>query len=131
MDKSKLKALIGKSHELKAKILLGKKGLTEDAVKEIERRLEKHGLVKIKLLQSFEGETKETSEKIVQKTKAELVQAIGGTIVLFKEMKKKVFQKNSGNEKKQGKEIRYKERKQYSEKNKGRKRRKRTQHGKR
>lgn len=109
MDKSKLKALIGKSHELKAEILLGKKGLTEDAVKEIERRLEKHGLVKIKLLQSFEGETKETAEEIVQKTNAELVQAIGGTIVLFKEKETEKkgcnFEKNSNSKKNQGKKV--------------------------
>jgi len=40
--------------------------------------------VKIKLLRSFDGEKKDIASAVAQQTGAELIQAVGGTIVLWK-----------------------------------------------
>ena len=89
MDRKKLKYLKRKAHEMKAELQIGQNGLSDDVLKEIEKRLEQKELIKLKLMKRFEENTKEAVEKILGTTGSELVQAIGGTIVLFKEKQTK------------------------------------------
>ncbi|MCS7121034.1 MAG: YhbY family RNA-binding protein [Archaeoglobaceae archaeon] len=58
-------------------INVGKKGITENLIEEINLQLEKHGVVKVKMLKNFrrisEKEKKELAMEIASKVKGKLV----------------------------------------------------------
>lgn len=73
----------------KAKLLepiirIGKNGLTEGTLKEIEKQLKKRKIIKIKLLRSFveNKDRKEVAKEIAEKTNSILVNQVGFVIVL-------------------------------------------------
>lgn len=78
-----------KSRELKPIINIGKNGLTEGLLQEIERTLKKKKLIKIKINRSAldAKEKKEIAKDILIKTKAELVDFVGFNITLYKNSK--------------------------------------------
>lgn len=84
--------LKSKAHDLKPVILLGGNGLTEGVVAEIENALNHHELIKIKV----PGEDREQKvlimDAIIRETKAEKVQVIGKTLVLFRQTEDKKIQ---------------------------------------
>ena len=57
----------------------------ENMIKQIIDALEARELIKISVLQNCEEDKHTVAEKLVQGAKAELVQIIGNTIVLYKE----------------------------------------------
>ena len=79
--------LKSKAHDLKPVVLLGGNGLTEGVVAEIEQALAHHELIKIKV----PGEDREQKvlvmDAIIRETKAEKVQVIGKTLILFRQAK--------------------------------------------
>lgn len=79
--------LKSKAHDLKPVVLLGGNGLTEGVVAEIEQALDHHELIKIKV----PGEDREQKvlvmDAIIRETKAEKVQVIGKTLILFRQAK--------------------------------------------
>ena len=80
------KELRKKARSIATSVRIGKNGVTESVVLEIQKIIKIKKLVKIKLLQSFSSEKDrhETAESITTKTGAVLVQVIGNTIVLYK-----------------------------------------------
>ncbi|GGW53487.1 ribosome assembly RNA-binding protein YhbY [Alishewanella tabrizica] len=84
--------LKSKAHDLKPVILLGGNGLTEGVVAEIENALNHHELIKIKV----PGEDREQKvlimDAIIRETKAQKVQVIGKTLVLFRQTEDKKIQ---------------------------------------
>ncbi|MEE2000224.1 ribosome assembly RNA-binding protein YhbY [Alkalimonas sp. MEB108] len=84
--------LKSKAHDLKPVVLLGGNGLTEGVIAEIEQALDHHELIKIKV----PGEDREQKilvmDAIVRETKAEKVQVIGKTLVLFRPAKEPKIQ---------------------------------------
>ena len=70
----------------KPTIQIGKNGVSEKLVKEIEKQLEKKEMVKIKILQSaLEGEeAREIASKIAEQTVSSLVEVRGHTFMLYK-----------------------------------------------
>lgn len=84
--------LKAKAHDLKPVILLGVNGLTEGVVAEIDNALNFHELIKIKV----PGEDREQKvlvmDAIIRETKAEKVQVIGKTLVLFRQSEDKKIQ---------------------------------------
>lgn len=80
-DKSLLKA---QAHALKPIVLIGGKGATEAVLKEIDRALNDHELIKIKI-HSDEREKKHAIvEEICQKNQAELIQIIGNIGIIYR-----------------------------------------------
>ncbi len=63
---------------------LGKLGLTDAVVAQIDGLLAHHELVKIKFL-DFKDEKRELAAELAAKTKAELVRIIGNSAVLFRQ----------------------------------------------
>ena len=57
-------------------------------IESVEEALEKRELIKIKVLENSGLETREASDYICEKIKAEGIQAIGSKIVLYKKSKK-------------------------------------------
>ena len=83
MDDKKLKA---QAKALKPVVRIGKQGLIETQIEEIQKNLKKQGLVKIKLLRSALDSLskKEYAEAIVQKTKSKLIDHTGFAITVYK-----------------------------------------------
>ena len=67
---------------------IGKNGIEETFLKQVEEALEKRELIKIKVLENSGLETREASDYICSKVGAEGIQAIGSKIVLYKQSKK-------------------------------------------
>ncbi|KJF94981.1 MULTISPECIES: ribosome assembly RNA-binding protein YhbY [Photobacterium] len=77
--------LKGLAHNLKPVVLMGANGLTEAVLAEIEIALNHHELIKVKVA-TEDRETKVLIvDAIVRETKAEKVQVIGKTLVLYRQ----------------------------------------------
>jgi RNA-binding protein len=72
----------------KTDLQLGKKGITENFIREVKNRLEKQGVVKIKILRSFrrsaELDRRDIARIVAEKTGARLVEVRGYTFILAK-----------------------------------------------
>lgn len=77
--------LKAKAHELKPVILLGGNGLTEGVVAEIDVALNFHELIKIKVPTEDREQKVLIMDAIIRETKADKVQVIGKTLVLFRQ----------------------------------------------
>lgn len=84
--------LKAKAHELKPVILLGGNGLTEGVVAEIEVALNFHELLKVKVPTEDRDQKVLIMDAIIRETKAEKVQVIGKTLVLFRQSEAKKIQ---------------------------------------
>lgn len=75
-------------HQLNPVVLLGGQGLTEAVLAEIDRALEDHELIKVRL----GGEDRELRQamidEIVQSTNSQAVQTIGKLVLLYRAAKK-------------------------------------------
>lgn len=85
-QRSYLKSLANKTDTL---CYIGKDGITENVLKEIDNLLEKRELVKVKIQESSTLNPKETCEEIAKKLNAEFVQAIGRKFTLYRMAKDK------------------------------------------
>ena len=79
--------LRGLAQTTDATVFIGKQGLTENVIKEIEVGLETRELVKVKIQEGCLLDPKETANEMVAKLNAEFVQAIGRKFVLYRESK--------------------------------------------
>ena len=68
---------------------IGKAGIGENLIKQINDALEAREIIKIRLLDTSFLDTKETCNEVARLTGAEAVQAIGSKIVLYRESKDK------------------------------------------
>lgn len=66
---------------------IGKGGVTENVLKQIDDALEARELIKIKILNNSMLEAKETANEIAESVRAEYVQSIGNKFVLYRESK--------------------------------------------
>ena len=76
---------MGIAQRLKPHLHIGKQGLTETVVKEVETALSKNGLIKIR----FETERafiKQYQVEIAAKTKSEYIGGVGKVGIFFREM---------------------------------------------
>ncbi|HEY0921110.1 MULTISPECIES: ribosome assembly RNA-binding protein YhbY [Rheinheimera] len=84
--------LKAKAHDLKPVILLGGNGLTEGVVAEIEVALSFHELIKVKVPTEDREQKVLIMDAIIRETKADKVQVIGKTLVLFRQSEAKKIQ---------------------------------------
>ncbi|TCS83785.1 ribosome assembly RNA-binding protein YhbY [Tepidibacillus fermentans] len=75
------------AHHLDPIFQVGKGGVNENMINQINEALEARELIKVSVLKNSLEETDEAADAIVKGTNAELVQIIGHTIVLYKESK--------------------------------------------
>ena len=68
---------------------IGKNGIEEAFLKQLEEALEARELIKIKVLENSGLAAREASDFICSKIKCEGIQAIGSKIVLYKKSEKK------------------------------------------
>lgn len=79
--------LRGLAHNVDPTVYIGKQGLTENIIKEMDRGLEIRELVKVKLQEGADLSPKETANEIAETLQAEFVQAIGRKFTLYRESK--------------------------------------------
>lgn len=92
LTKAQVKFLKKTSHSLKSIYQIGKGGLTENFIEQIDLALEKHELVKFNILQNSMEEIKEAAQEIASAVEAEIVQVIGHTATLFRPSSKEKYQ---------------------------------------
>lgn len=82
--KKDLPSLRGAAHKLKPVVMLGKAGLTEPVLAEINTALDFHELIKVKVAGDDRDERRALIDEMAQKTGAQLVQVIGRIAVLYR-----------------------------------------------
>jgi len=73
------------AHHLDPIFQVGKGGVNDNLIRQIEEALEVRELIKVSVLQNCDQDKDEVAEQLSQGAKADLVQLIGKTIVLYKE----------------------------------------------
>lgn len=76
------------SNGIKAIFQLGKGGIDDNFLKQIDEALENREILKISILENSGFETREASEIICEKLKCEGVLAIGSKLVLYRKSEK-------------------------------------------
>ena len=77
--------LRGLGHHLKPVVMIGDKGLHEALLKQIERALEDHELIKVKARGANSAERSAVARAIHAGTGAQIVQIVGRNLLLYKE----------------------------------------------
>jgi putative YhbY family RNA-binding protein len=78
------KLLKARAHNLEPVVLIGNKGLTDDVVKEVDRALAAHELIKVRA-PGLDREAREAAFKaLCERTGAAAVQSIGKVFVLYR-----------------------------------------------
>lgn len=75
------------AHDLEPTVYIGKSGITDNIVKEMETGLEARELVKVKIQEGCEVAPKDAANDLAERLKAEYVQAIGRKFTLYRESK--------------------------------------------
>lgn len=75
-------------HDLKPVVTIAGNGLSEGVLTEINRALEDHELIKIKLAVEDRDTRKAVTEELCEKTRSEIVQTIGKMLLLYREARK-------------------------------------------
>ncbi|MFI3255919.1 MAG: ribosome assembly RNA-binding protein YhbY [Psittacicella sp.] len=78
-------------HDLKPLILLGKNGLTDNILKEIDLTIEAKELIKVKLNGVNKEENLAFAKSIEEKTHSTLVQLIGNTGSFYRKSKEEII----------------------------------------
>ncbi len=71
-------------HDLDPTVYIGKSGITDNIIGEMETGFELRELVKVKLQESCDMDPKEVGNQIALTTNAEFVQAIGRKFILYR-----------------------------------------------
>jgi len=72
--------------EEKPTVWIGKNGVTEEVVDEVKKQLKSNEIVKIRILKKafVQKSLKELTNKLLEQTESELIDARGHTILLYK-----------------------------------------------
>ncbi len=77
--------LRGSAHSLKPVVILGDKGLTDNVLEEINRALDDHELIKIRINAADKAQRQQITQDICEKTQAQLIHTIGHIIAIYRE----------------------------------------------
>ncbi|MEK3934127.1 ribosome assembly RNA-binding protein YhbY [Sporosarcina sp. FSL W7-1349] len=81
--------LRSEAHHLQPVFQIGKSGLTEAVIAQIEEALEAKELIKVNILQNCDEDKNEIAAKLEARDGLEIVQVIGNMLILYKESKEK------------------------------------------
>ena len=77
--------LKGLAHNIEPIFQIGKNGITDNFIKQVDEALEARELIKIKVLNNSLLDPKDTANELAKETGAEFVQSIGHKFVLYRE----------------------------------------------
>jgi RNA-binding protein len=75
------------AHDLEPTVYIGKSGITDNVLKEMDLGLEKREIIKVKIQEGCELDPKEVANDMAKSLDAEFVQAIGRKFVLYRPSK--------------------------------------------
>jgi RNA-binding protein len=78
------KELVKQAKHLEALLQIGKNGVSQGFKQELDHLLKKKELVKIKILNNYDGEVKETAQEVAKELNAEILVVIGKAFVLYR-----------------------------------------------
>lgn len=73
------------AHNIDPAVYIGKAGITDNVIKEIDQCLEARELVKVKIQEGAELDAKTAANELAPKVRAEFVQAIGRKFTLYRQ----------------------------------------------
>lgn len=76
--------LRGLGHDLKPVVLIGKSEITDTLLQETDAALERHELIKIKLLEHSATDRREAAAELAVNLQAEVAQILGRTFLLYR-----------------------------------------------
>ena len=76
--------LRGLAHALKPIVQVGQQGVTDMVIKQLETALFDHELVKVKVINTYEGTIEEAAIALTEGTKSACVQQIGHILLFYK-----------------------------------------------
>ncbi|MCM3089098.1 RNA-binding protein [Bhargavaea ginsengi] len=76
--------LRSEAHHLQPVFQVGKQGVNDELISGISEALEKRELIKVAILQNAPEEKEDVAQMLAKRTRSELVQVIGKTIVLYR-----------------------------------------------
>ncbi|MFT4887522.1 MAG: RNA-binding protein [Pseudohongiellaceae bacterium] len=85
IDKKKFRAI---GHKLKPIVMIAQKGLSETVGEELDRALENHELIKVKIAAGERDDKKALTIEICKEFKAECIQSVGNIVLLYRPSKK-------------------------------------------
>ncbi|UCZ54460.1 ribosome assembly RNA-binding protein YhbY [Bacillus shivajii] len=77
--------LRSEAHSIKPIFQVGKGGVNENLIKQVDDALEARELIKVSILQNCDEDKYEVAEAIEKGADANVVQVIGNTIIFYKE----------------------------------------------
>lgn len=77
--------LRGLGNELEPIFQIGKGGLSEEIINQLDAAIEARELIKVRVLKSCLEDSKELAEEIAEALEAEVVQKIGKSFLLYRE----------------------------------------------
>lgn len=80
--------LRGLANNIDAIFQIGKNGLNDNLIKQLNDALEARELIKITVLENSPDTVKEAAEEIAKNINAEVIQVMGNKITLFRQKKK-------------------------------------------
>lgn len=80
-DRSYLRA---EANKLDPVVHVGKDGITDSVIEQLDQALEDHELLKIRILETTGRRTRSAAEELATATGSDVVQVIGGIAVLFR-----------------------------------------------
>ena len=63
---------------------VGKNGIGETLIKQVDEQLQSHELIKIAVLKNADVDAKDVAEELAEATSSEVVQVIGSKITLYR-----------------------------------------------
>ncbi len=79
--------LRGMANDFETILQVGKMGISENTVKQVDDALEARELIKMSVLETCPLSSRETADQLAQKVKADVVQVIGRKFILYRESK--------------------------------------------
>ena len=76
------------AHHLKPVVQIGKNGLSDAFIAQVNKALDDHELIKVKF-QNFKDEKDDLTEQLVEKTQCEFIGALGNVLILYRQQKDK------------------------------------------
>ncbi len=73
------------AHNIKPMLQIGKNGVSEEFLKQLDTSLELHELIKISVLENSDRNMKEIAEILVKELNCEFVSSVGFKIVVYRE----------------------------------------------
>jgi RNA-binding protein len=86
MEKEKLYQLKSEAHQISPILNIGKNGVTDALIEELNKQIKANRLVKVRVLKSAEDEKdlKAIAEEIAEATRSTLIEVRGRTVVLYR-----------------------------------------------